>query len=64
MNNNANAVTAEECLEQCNSNSECKLWDIDAAKVCRLRSDKGSDVLVDQSGSSYGQKYCIFSKFI
>ena len=63
MNNDANANTAEDCLEECNSNPQCKYWDI-VNDVCRLRSDEGSGGLVQQIGSSYGQKYCIFSKFI
>ena len=66
MNDNADADTPEECLEQCNLNSTCKFWDIDnsESKICRLRSNEGPSGLVETSGSSYGQKYCIFSKCI
>ena len=64
----ADADTAEECLEKCNSNSTCKFWDIatdpiSKLPICRLRSNEGSG-LVESIGSSYGQKNCIFSKYI
>ena len=65
VNENAeNTDTSEDCLKQCNSDSSCKYWDINNDGVCRLRSDEGSKGPVETIGSSYGQKYCIFSKTV
>ena len=62
INGDAPANNAQQCLNQCNAEQQCKFWDF-GNNHCRLYSDKGDGpdpaVLYD-----FGAKNCVYGIFI
>ena len=55
---NVGIDNAKECLKQCNSNDDCKFWEMDDG-YCRILSTDGEGASFGYPGAISGEKNCI-----
>ena len=65
VNDDADASTSKECLNQCNRVENCKFWDFDTKKrTCRLRSDSGGAGRIVSQSHYGGHKFCDWGRLV